>query len=535
MQPLLARPAAQVSCGTWLLTWGNLVTNVVGAGFLALPQCVSSMSELTGNGSALSWTILLLAVLGTMNMVSFWFLARSCEYCKALQPNIDRIDYLSMTELSLQLAAWPEWLRWVASKAGAVVCFLYPLCTLISYVVITRQVLFEEHGLLPLHKPDFSERRYLMLVGLVVLLVCLSWALYELWAENGRPRPLYTVLCALTALTLIGVYGSNALNGFFGEVQHLLTDLKEYLPEWLQLASDSPQELKTAHQSLQQSAVVFLLYLPMSCQREILGLGWASVFGVIAMVMVTASLYAADAGTTTTTATAAALTMMATPDIATITTTTATTTTATWAALLQLLNNVCATILVSFTAHYNAAQHYSSLGRDNHLEAFGWILSFSFIFVVLLYGGCAWLAHGLFGSDIKGDILKNLPPDTTLTRVTQVAYIVLLWADFPKVFCGFRKQFLQFLNVQVQHISTLLFWTVLGTFLAIELQPHTLPKVLQLKGSLFGYLMVYFFPAIIFLGLNPRPNDLEHAFAWILLICGGLGAAYSWYTYLSGS
>ena len=96
MQPLLARPAAQVSCGTWLLTWGNLVTNVVGAGFLALPQCVSSMSELTGNGSALSWTILLLAVLGTMNMMSFWLLARSCEYCKALQPNIDRIDYLSM-------------------------------------------------------------------------------------------------------------------------------------------------------------------------------------------------------------------------------------------------------------------------------------------------------------------------------------------------------------------------------------------------------------------------------------------------------
>lgn len=90
---------------------------------------------------------------------------------------------------------------------------------------------------------------------------------------------------------------------------------------------------------------------------------------------------------------------------------------------------------VAFTAHYNGPRYFNELNRDLH--RFGWTLIWVFLLSGLIYLLFGNLGFRMFGTDTKSDFLANL--DKSAGNCFRWGYLIILWADFPKVFNGIRE------------------------------------------------------------------------------------------------
>ena len=169
---------------------------------------------------------------------------------------------------------------------------------------------------------------------------------------------------------------------------------------------------------------------------------------------------------------------------------------------------------VAFTAHYNGPRYFNELSRDLH--SFGWTLIWVFLLSGLIYLFFGNLGFQMFGTNTRSDFLANLDEGTG--NLFRCGYLIILWADFPKVFNGIREACLQLCegltNDEAAMLNGLnwfglscpifskLFDYTLALFVLIftlayilVVNSHdTLETILNLKGLTFGIPMVYIFP-----------------------------------------
>ncbi|CAE7254726.1 unnamed protein product [Symbiodinium sp. CCMP2592] len=187
---------------------------------------------------------------------------------------------------------------------------------------------------------------------------------------------------------------------------------------------------------------------------------------------------------------------------------------------LQVYFKVWSILLVSFTAHYNAPKYYSELGPGNQLRNFRLAVCLSYIVVSLAYLWCGTMGYQMYGSDTQQDLLNNLS-GSWKAPLTHGFYLLILWADFPKVIIGMRQLCgslcRRCLNRQLtdQFELLLLIIASLGWFLPLA-------DILAVKGALFGSLMVYVIPASILLrgDITPKPITWEVGISCIMIVAG---------------
>ena len=124
----------------------------------------------------------------------------------------------------------------------------------------------------------------------------------------------------------------------------------------------------------------------------------------------------------------------------------------------------------------------------------------------------------MFGTNTKSDFLANL--DESTGRLFRCGYLIILWADFPKVFNGIREACLQLcegltndgaaeLNgfnwfglswiifSKLFDYTVALFGFIFAVAFILVIHSHDrLEDILNLKGLVFGIPMVYIFPLI---------------------------------------
>ncbi|CAE7511109.1 unnamed protein product [Symbiodinium natans] len=351
--------------------------------FVRGTQEIQSIQQVP-EGAAPVIFLLMLAMVGFMNCFSFWLLGRACEHVRTAT---QEATYILVVRELLPCPLWPI--------AGAA-CLLYPVGTCVTYVKLTHDSLFgnqKKPGLIP----DLSHASWLQLwpsahrnmIGLVLLtlfVIGLVW----LWQSRAQPRlcDLYILLCA----SIAGVFTV------------LLVGLR---------AEDHGSSLKVI------TLAALFLYLPLSCLRDIKPLRLASAIAVLSgfvLVSVALSYGPQDGhdGTSTEPSTSAAA--------------------------VCKIYKVWSILVVSFTAHYNAPQYYRELGRGNRLEEF-WKGTFSsFVFVFVAYFLCAWRGYCLYGSRTQQDLLDNFADaGSDVAPMAHGAYLLIVWADFPKILNGVRE------------------------------------------------------------------------------------------------
>ena len=129
-QALLVQPQQQAPL-RYPIFWTicNLVNNIVGAGFLALPWCLKELKEGTATDHPAVVFLILLVLVGLLHGVSFWLHGRACEHVRNVGPQQGDTTYLAVMRQTLGQPC---------DVIAGVVYLLYPMFTCMSYVKLTH-------------------------------------------------------------------------------------------------------------------------------------------------------------------------------------------------------------------------------------------------------------------------------------------------------------------------------------------------------------------------------------------------------------
>ncbi|CAE6947030.1 hypothetical protein AK812_SmicGene1811 [Symbiodinium microadriaticum] len=443
-QALLVQPQQQAPL-RYPIFWTicNLVNNIVGAGFLALPWCLKELKEGTATDHPAVVFLILLVLVGLLHGVSFWLHGRACEHVRNVGPQQGDTTYLAAQSLLPH-----RMMDWV-----------------------------EECGI------------YVAMAAALILLAIYRYKKPLFRAELGLRGVFFWILVALVFVLWFA-----------------LPD-----PHNPAESNGNPADFRSSWR-WGLLAVIFL-YLPLSCQLHLMPLGILSMLAVLVGIL---SVLLAlepnhdpnrqlrESATNLVTRPAAHLPVPA----------------ATEQSTFQAYLKVWSILLVSFTAHYNAPKYYGELGPGNQLQNFRRAVCVSYIVVSFAYLWCGTMGYQMYGSDTQQDLLNNLS-GSWKAPLTHGFYLLILWADFPKVIIGMRQLSgslcRRCLNRQLtdQFELLLLIIASLGWFLPLT-------DILAVKGALFGSLMVYVIPASILLrgNISPQPSKWEVGLSWIMTFAG---------------
>lgn len=391
---------------------------------------------------------------------------------------------------------------------AGVVYLLYPMFTCMSYVKLTHDSLLGQDGiacLLKAHAQSLLDHwmiewmeecgTYVAVAATFILLVVYRYNNKLFRAELGLHGVFFWILVALVFVLWFALPDP-----------HNPTESKEHPADCLAMAYGWRSSWRWG-----LLAAIFL-YLPLSCQLHLMPLGILSMLAVLVGILsVLLALEPNDDPNKQQLESAANLVtrLAAHPPVP-----------ASMEQTFQVYFKVWSILLVSFTAHYNAPKYYGELGPGNQLPNFRLAVCLSYIVVSLAYLWCGTMGYQMYGSDTQQDLLNNLS-GSGKAPLTHGFYLLILWADFPKVIIGMRQLCgslcRRCLNRQLtdQFELLLLIIASLGWFLPLA-------DILAVKGALFGSLMVYVIPASILLrgDITPKPSAWEVGISCIMIVAG---------------
>ena len=257
-QALLVQPPLQ-SPLRYPIFWTicNLVNNIVGAGFLALPWCLRELQEGTSTDYPVVVFVILLVLVGLMHAVSFWLHGRACEHVRNVGPQRER-ERGDATYLGVMSQTIGE--PW--DVMAGVVYLLYPMLTCMSYVKLTHDSLLGEDGIACLLKAqtqslldhwmiDWMEEcgTYVAVAATFILLVVYRYNNKLFRAELGLHGVFFWILVALVFVLWFALPDP-----------HNPTESKEHPADCLAMAYGWRSSWRWG-----LLAAIFL-YLPLSCQ-----------------------------------------------------------------------------------------------------------------------------------------------------------------------------------------------------------------------------------------------------------------------------
>ena len=184
-----------------------------------------------------------------------------------------------------------------------------------------------------------------------------------------------------------------------------------------------------------------------------------------------------------------------------------------WAGLPMSLWSAVPIINVAFTAHYNAPRYYFELSHRSvprYLRATG-VALLSALALYLTVGVSGYLS---FGAMTSGDVLENFSPTYPLAIGARLALLVVLISCYPKVQHCVREGIIR-LAVGKGHTTDTLPFATLALITAAVVACSTLigvvcdriEVVLAYKGAIFGSLMVYILPALMYTALTLQRTE----------------------------
>lgn len=162
---------------------------------------------------------------------------------------------------------------------------------------------------------------------------------------------------------------------------------------------------------------------------------------------------------------------------------------------------------VAFTAHYNLPRLYEELASRSYVRM-RLIIFTSLCLTLVLYLLMGMGGYARFRSATEGDVLNNLPDEYIAGILCKLGLSIAISLSYPLCFHPIRHSFfaLLFPHLNEAHNQTLksipfVFWNtalVVGTVI-LGILLRDIENVIAYKGSLFGSLIVYTFPAIMYL------------------------------------
>ena len=132
----------------------------------------------------------------------------------------------------------------------------------------------------------------------------------------------------------------------------------------------------------------------------------------------------------------------------------------------------------------------------------------------------------VFGEKVEGNILNNYADDDVLADIARIGLTFVIVFTYPLAFHSFRRSTLMFCPQWLQnstetkhHVgvtTALLSFTVLVGILVPQVQ-----IVLGLNGAIFGSLMVYIFPALMYSSLMAQSARRRAGCVspWVVCVC----------------
>ncbi|KAK8803390.1 hypothetical protein WA158_001084 [Blastocystis sp. Blastoise] len=193
---------------------------------------------------------------------------------------------------------------------------------------------------------------------------------------------------------------------------------------------------------------------------------------------------------------------------------------------------------VAFASHYNAPRYYMEL-KNRSVKHFSWILAVAFGIVLLTYYAIGTAGYFQFGVDTKGNILLNYSSTSIYATIARLGMGINMVFSTPLPFFSVRgsihsiffphKDASSFLY---RFISSVL---VIGSTVFLSIVVNKIETVVGLNGSLFGGLIIFFFPGLLYLeaknAIDKTPiyrsfNKIMAIICMVIGICVCIGGTY---------
>ena len=193
----------------------------------------------------------------------------------------------------------------------------------------------------------------------------------------------------------------------------------------------------------------------------------------------------------------------------------------------------------AYLAHFNAAKFYIEL-KNNTMQRFNRVVSWSFGISILLMGTMAALGFLTFGENSAGLVLNNYSTNDLWMSGSRIAVAISLVFSYPLAFTGCRDGLLALLKssdeqrspMQLNIITVALLSVI--TLLACTLKDVSF--VLAFAGATLGNALTYVYPAIMYRavvknqGREGESGGVAFAMSSAVLgiIMGAIGAVMAW-------
>lgn len=176
-------------------------------------------------------------------------------------------------------------------------------------------------------------------------------------------------------------------------------------------------------------------------------------------------------------------------------------------------------LATAFVAHYNAPKYYREL-ENRSLPRFYQLVAGGFGGAALLYILAMAFGFLTFGGHATGMILNNYATGDALISVARAAISFSCLCTYPLLFSPLREGMLEMLGAsKVQSaydeqcatataLSQRVTIFLMAAITSIALAVHDLGRVAALGGGIFGSLLIFVFPPMIFLAATGK-NALE--------------------------
>jgi len=167
-----------------------------------------------------------------------------------------------------------------------------------------------------------------------------------------------------------------------------------------------------------------------------------------------------------------------------------------------------AMLSTAFLAHYNAPKFFNELtvptdGSLTKQQAFGRVCAQAFGLAALLMGSIMAGGYLTFGGASQGLILNNYATSDPLAFVARLGISTSILFSYPLVFVGLREGVLGMLGLRDKaalrsvHVTSSVLLVLIMNGLALKVK--NLGLVVALGGALLGSMLVYVFPALMFI------------------------------------
>lgn len=191
-----------------------------------------------------------------------------------------------------------------------------------------------------------------------------------------------------------------------------------------------------------------------------------------------------------------------------------------WAVTPSTLVLVCA-LSTAISAHYNAPRYWSQL-RSRSVGRFNRVVSVSFGIAVVLCVTAMSAGFLTFGAQTRGNVLNNYSTSDPLATIARLSVACSVVCTYPLAFTGLRDGVMSLLEVTSSRRNHLLTTLILLSAITVSaLVLKNVAFVVNLGGAIFGALIVYIFPSVLFLRTTPRASGAERRAARAT-VCAGV-------------